>query len=81
MLVSFFLSFFLIQVAIEDCNDFGLKSNAGKPLWRLPTPTVQKQCVPACWCNGVKQKKHFNEEGDRRGRAEKEPETRFPEKQ
>ena len=81
MLVSFFLFFFLIQVAIEDCNDFSLKSNAGKPLWRLPTPTVQKHCVPACGCNGDKQKKHFKEKGGRRGRAEKAPKTWFPEKQ
>lgn len=64
-------SFFKIQVAIEDCNDFSLKSNAGKPLWRLPTPTVQKHCVPASWCNGDKQKKHFKERGDRKGRAKK----------
>lgn len=59
-----------MQVAIEDCNDFSLKSNAGKPLWRLPTPTVQKHCVPVRWCNGDKQKKHFKERGGRRGRAE-----------
>lgn len=75
------LVFFLIQVAIEDCNDFSLKSNAGKPLRRLPTPTVQKHCVPARWCNGDKQKKHFKERGGRRGRAEKARKMWFPEKQ
>lgn len=71
IIMYWFLFFFLIQVAIENCNDFSLKSNAGKPLRRLPTPTVQKHCVPACWCNGDKQKKHFKERGSRKGRAKK----------
>lgn len=71
-MLVFSSSFFLIQVAIEDCNDFSLKSKAGKPLWRLPTPTVQKHCVPSCWCNGDKQKKHFKARGGQRGRAKKQ---------
>lgn len=54
---------FQIQVAIEDCNDFSLKSNAGKPLQRLQAPTVQKHCVTAHGCNGDRQKKHFKREG------------------
>lgn len=52
---------FQIQVAIENCNDFSLKSNAGKPLQRLQAPTVQKHCVTAHQCNGDRQKKYFKE--------------------
>lgn len=52
---------FQIQVAIEDCNDFSVKSNARKPLQRLQAPTVQKHCVTAHGCNGDRQKKYFKE--------------------